>query len=242
LSVVRHPAGGDRANPASAGPRGVARPPRGRTPRTPRTPRAPLGARGRARGPAGWPPRSPRGRPVADRHSRGSGVVMERRLADRAAVPGGPRGRGGPLTAASWVTAQGPHDSHLSSCHVIQRERPQPFPGMSRPATAGLRATAGRSRAPRGPRADVLPLRWGRRDLRSFWRILSQGRTTHSHWSWPSGGDAARPSGALRAVDSSACPRCWRTCGPHRLRRQSQPDLAATQRGRAIRVNAHYLA
>jgi hypothetical protein len=37
------------------------------------------------------------------------------------------------------------------------------------------------------------------------------------------GGGAAAPSGALRAIDSSARPRSWRTYGPRRLRRQSQP-------------------
>jgi len=41
-----------------------------------------------------------------------------------------------------------------------------------------------------------------------------------------SGADA--PSGALRAIDSSARPRSWRTYGPRRLRRQSQPALVAT--------------
>jgi hypothetical protein len=46
------------------------------------------------------------------------------------------------------------------------------------------------------------------------------------------GSGAARPQGALRAIDPSACPRSWRTYGPRRLRRQSQPDLAATQGGR----------
>jgi hypothetical protein len=35
----------------------------------------------------------------------------------------------------------------------------------------------------------------------------------------PRGNRAARPQGALRAIDSSACPRSWRTCGPRRLRR-----------------------
>ena len=44
----------------------------------------------------------------------------------------------------------------------------------------------------------------------------------------PRGSGADRPQGALRAIDSSACPRSWRTCGPRRLRRQSQPGLFAT--------------
>jgi hypothetical protein len=42
---------------------------------------------------------------------------------------------------------------------------------------------------------------------------------------------AARPSGALRAIDSTAWPRSRRTCGPRRLRRRSPPDLVATQGG-----------
>ena len=48
----------------------------------------------------------------------------------------------------------------------------------------------------------------------------------------PSGG-VERPGreDALRAIDPSACPRSWRTCGPRRLRRQSEPDLVATQGG-----------
>jgi len=45
---------------------------------------------------------------------------------------------------------------------------------------------------------------------------------------------AARPSGCLRAIDSMAWPRSWRTAGPRRLRRQSKPALAATQGGLAV--------
>ena len=41
--------------------------------------------------------------------------------------------------------------------------------------------------------------------------------------------DAA--SGALRAIDAAAWPCSWRTCGPRRLRRQSQPALDAMQGG-----------
>jgi hypothetical protein len=37
------------------------------------------------------------------------------------------------------------------------------------------------------------------------------------------------PSGALGAIDASARPRSWRTCGPRRLRGQSMPALLATQ-------------
>jgi hypothetical protein len=49
----------------------------------------------------------------------------------------------------------------------------------------------------------------------------------------PSGSGAAAPSGALRAIDPSARPRLWRTFGPRRLRRQSEPALVATQDGAA---------
>jgi transposase len=42
----------------------------------------------------------------------------------------------------------------------------------------------------------------------------------------------ARERGALRAIDSTARPRSWRTCGPRRLRRQSQPVVVATHGGR----------
>jgi hypothetical protein len=45
----------------------------------------------------------------------------------------------------------------------------------------------------------------------------------HQCWSVPRGG-VERPGrvDALRAIDSSACPRSWRTGGPRRLRRQTQ--------------------
>jgi hypothetical protein len=47
----------------------------------------------------------------------------------------------------------------------------------------------------------------------------------------PRGSCAAAPSGALRAIDSTARPRSWRTYGPRRLRRQSDADHIVTQRG-----------
>jgi hypothetical protein len=46
------------------------------------------------------------------------------------------------------------------------------------------------------------------------------------------GSGAAAPGGALRAIDPSARPRSWRTCGPRRLRRQSQRAVVATQSDR----------
>jgi hypothetical protein len=52
-----------------------------------------------------------------------------------------------PITGRSGSRAQNRTipSSLLGGCHVIQRERPQPFLGMSRPASPGLRAVAGRS-------------------------------------------------------------------------------------------------
>jgi len=44
------------------------------------------------------------------------------------------------------------------------------------------------------------------------------------------GSGAAAPSGALRAIDASARPRLGPAFGWRRLRRQSQPDLVATER------------
>jgi hypothetical protein len=64
----------------------------------------------------------------------------------------------------------------------------------------------------------------------------------HRHTHGPlRGSGAARPSCALRAIDSSACPRSWRTCGPRRLQRQSQPTLVATQSGRSAPPSAGHL-
>jgi hypothetical protein len=47
----------------------------------------------------------------------------------------------------------------------------------------------------------------------------------------PRGSGASARQGALRAIDSFRRSRSWRTCGPRRLRRQSQRDLVTTYRG-----------
>ena len=76
------------------------------------------------------------------------------------------------------------------------------------------RPYAAQSRTPVGAGGGfvlVKPLEWRKRRLA------------------PRGNGADRPSGALRAIDSTACPRSWRTCGPRRLRRQSEPALVTTQ-------------
>jgi hypothetical protein len=108
-------------------------------------------------------------------------------------------------------------------------------------SSAALPVPARRHRG-RGPR----PLRW---TLRRPPAYPFAGRERRSRWSCPfvgpvsrknrgrlaplGGSGAARPQGALRAIDSSACPRSWRTCGPRRLRRQSQAGVVATQGGAA---------
>jgi hypothetical protein len=63
---------------------------------------------------------------------------------------------------------------------------------------------------PRAPFALVMPL------------VGLVGRKNRGRLAPLGGSGAARPQGALRAIDSSAWPRSWRTCGPRRLRRQSQ--------------------
>jgi hypothetical protein len=56
----------------------------------------------------------------------------------------------------------------------------------------------------------------------------------------PRGSGAAAPQGALRAIDSTARPRSWRTFGPRRLRRQSQPACSPLRvSARAVKPRQH---
>jgi hypothetical protein len=57
----------------------------------------------------------------------------------------------------------------------------------------------------------------------------------------PRGSGASARQGALRAIDPFRRSRSWRTCGPHRLRRQSQPRLVATQ-GDAVGARSRSVA
>jgi len=77
---------------------------------------------------------------------------------------------------------------------------------------------------------QAVPARWGPGDLTSTLRMRGAypwlQSLSHQCWSCPPrGSGAARPSGALRAIDSSTCPRSWRAFGPRRLRRRSQACL-----------------
>jgi hypothetical protein len=65
-------------------------------------------------------------------------------------------GRGGPQQRQAATAPQNRTipPSLLAGCHVIQRERPQPLPGPSRPAPAGLRAAAGPWQVSRGRLGD----------------------------------------------------------------------------------------
>jgi hypothetical protein len=145
-------------------------------------------------------------------------------------------GRGGPLTAASRDSGTGPHRPYpppLRGCHVIQRERPQPFPACPDPHPP----VCGPQRAADGP--EGLSWRFGpslrferRRGPTPTLAYPAPTRRLRSCWSCPlRGSGAAAPIGALRAIDPSARPRLGRTAGPRRLRRQSESDLVATHGG-----------
>jgi len=91
---------------------------------------------------AGYPARPA----VADRRSRGSVVAMAGWLAHRAEGPGGLPPGGGGVVRCRRPAGSAPKDrSHLSGCHVIRRERPQPFPGMSTPPPSRPAAAEGHS-------------------------------------------------------------------------------------------------
>jgi hypothetical protein len=156
-------------------------------------------------------------------------------------------GRGGPPPTASRDSAAVSHHPPclagavtLSDENARSRFRACVQARSRRPA-----ARSGPLTGPaRGLRADALPTLEPMGDLRRPLAYPLASRTTHSCWLCPSWGQSAAttapdwpPYGgvertdradALRAIDSSACPRSWRTCGPRRLRRQSQPDLVAT--------------
>ena len=62
-----------------------------------------------------------------------------------------------------------------AACHVIQRERPQPFPGMSTRAPAGLRPAAGRSWPITGGSDDGLG-RYAQDPIRALQGLVAAGR------------------------------------------------------------------
>jgi hypothetical protein len=89
--------------------------------------------------------RSAGGRPALAGCPGGNGTAAG------AIAPRSPEDPGGGVVRCRGVSGSRLRDGTIltvSGCHVIQRERPQPLPGMSRPATAGLRAGAGRSWPP----------------------------------------------------------------------------------------------
>jgi hypothetical protein len=171
--------------------------------------------------------------------------------------PAGPGGGGGPPITGSRHSATRPYCPHTPawvsryptrtpsavSGHVNTRNR-RPS-GRSRP----LKGQQGASGLVPSLQGDPTP---GPTQLLAY---PLAGRTTHSRWLCPFRGPVGRnkrgrlaPYGgverpgrvdALRAIDASACPRPWRTCGPRRLLRQSQPDLIATH-GDGIGVPHYY--
>ena len=91
------------------------------------------------------------------------------------------------------------------------------------------RQTEGSFRAGRGfwcPLDRIKAATGGR--LVASWTV-ARGFGASGAGCFPRGSGAAAPCDALGAIDASACPRSWRTCGPRRLRRQSQPALIAAQ-------------
>jgi hypothetical protein len=161
-------------------------------------------------------------------------------------VPGGP-GEGWSAAAGGLDPAQGPHRTALtcravtlSNENALSRFRacPDPLPPACGPQRAAHgpgqgsqsefppyvgadgRPTQGPgvpSCQPDDPFPLVMPL------------VGPVGRNNRARLAPLGGSGAARPSGALRAIDSTACPRSWQAFGLRRLRRQSQPALVATQ-------------
>jgi hypothetical protein len=213
VSAARHPA----SPPREPRERGVARghlAPSGEDPAHPANPARPFRGAGSRAGSGGLAAVAAARATVAT-GARGVPVVMARPFAHRAAVPEASSGR---VVRQQRGATTAPKDrtippSLLAGCHVIQRERPQPFPGPSRPAPAVLRAAAGHSRAPRGPRGRWSSLRLHRRGPTQLLAYLPQVVRPILTGHAPRGSGADRTSGALRAIDSLACPRSWRTCG-----------------------------
>jgi hypothetical protein len=203
VSAVRHPAR-DRANPASAGPRGVGCPPRGRTPRTPRTPRAPFrgaGSRAGSGGLAATTAARPAGRrPTLARFGGGDGTAAGP-SAQRSRRP--PGGRGGPLTrqagpAPKDRTARTSRAVTLSNENALSRFRvpstPHPPPCGPQRAAHG-RPRAGWSRWPQPASARPRPA------------------ATKCGGGWPTPARAARPSppATRPATTCTTCLPGWPT-------------------------------
>ena len=113
---------------------------------------------------------------------------------------GQPRAPGAPVVAPAGEgvvrqqrrTAPAPQDRNtpsrlLTSCHVIQRERPQPFPGMSTPTPGRLRVAAGAT----GPACQSSGA-----SLSSAGPARDQLRPLRRHWRTPS--PAGRPFSLVR--------------------------------------------
>jgi hypothetical protein len=177
------------------------------------------------------------------------GLVRRSRAGVRSAGPtprhqrtGGrhPVGEGGPPPTASRNRAAGPNRPFKPARGVtLSNEngpgRSQPWRHPRSAACAAVEAAHGRRRAP--PVAAV-----GRTARRR--RPPPQNRL-RARRNWPRGSRAVGRADALRAIDSTAWPRSWRTYGPRRLRRQSQalswsPQVTRllTSRLRGVRLSA----
>jgi hypothetical protein len=142
-----------------------------------------------------------------------------------------PPGPGGGVVRRQRRPATAPQDRTslraCRDCHVIQRERPQPFLGMSRTRN---RRPAGRSGPLTGPRG--LSWRWSFPSVRAKKRTYANSgvplrrpdssvpaghapswgqSAARTAADWPPYGGVERTgrADALRAIDSTACPRSW---------------------------------
>jgi hypothetical protein len=117
-------------------------------------------------------------------------------------------------SAARWgpAPASAGADSHLGDCgRRTASEKPRPKFRRGSCCPHG-RLSSGR---------PVASTALSRVQVRDYLEQPAAAQPPPAH-ALPRGSGAARPSGALRAIDSTAWPRSWRTCGPRRLRRQSQ--------------------
>jgi hypothetical protein len=113
--------------------------PPGKDPAHPANPARPFRGAGSRAWSGGLAATIARGRPVANRRSRGSSVVMARRLADHAAVPEvSPGGRGGPPTAAA---APAPQDRTALTRRAVTLSDENALSRSKAPCTHTRRAT-----------------------------------------------------------------------------------------------------
>jgi hypothetical protein len=175
--------------------------------------------------------------------------VLAHRIAGRLVVPTGRAARRSRANVQHPAAAQLPmaQPFALDGLPGTTPRRPRSVAGEDAPSAraASLASSAALSFRPGCPWPDALtptsfptstptsfPTRRGGVPLASLAERISAGHcpswgqsAAKTAADWPPYGGVVRTGrvDALRAIDSTACPRSWRTCGPRRLRRQSQP-------------------